>query len=317
LIFAICRRAFGPQVEVPETRELGGGTFNTTYLISLPGQQVILRIAPPESADLAWHEHSLMRREHTIKPYFAALNPLMPRTLLVDFTHQLVDRDYMLQTYLHGERWDDIAGELDHAEQLQLWEQFGRITRTIHDTAGTVFGGPPPAQTFATWSAAVLAHLDHAVAALHTAQLGATDMDVILEIARSHAGILDQVRQPHLLHGDLWLFNLLVAHTLNGPRITGVLDADRAWWGDPLADWTMFLLAKTATPETEAFYAGFWQAYGRPDPTPETRFRQAVYEAMHVATAMAWAARQSDDDTLTRGRSDLQQLVTLLRCWPQ
>jgi aminoglycoside phosphotransferase (APT) family kinase protein len=317
LIFAICRRAFGPQVEVQETRELGGGTFNTTYLISLPGQQVVLRIAPPESADLSWHERSLMRREHAVGPYFAALNPLMPRTLLVDFTHQLVDRDYMLQTYLQGERWDDIADEFEHAEQLQLWQQFGRITRTIHDTVGTDFGGPLPARTFATWSTAVFAHLDNAVAALHAAQLDTADMDAILGIVRSHVDILDQVHQPRLLHGDLWLFNLLVAHTPDGPRITGVLDADRAWWGDPLADWTMFLLAKTATPETEALYAGFWQAYGRPDPTPETHFRQAVYEAMHVATAMAWAARQGDDDTLARGRGDLQQLVTLLRTWPQ
>jgi len=48
-------------------------------------------------------------------------------------------------------------------------------------------------------------------------------------------------RVPNLLHGDLWTFNLLVAHSNDRPAITGVLDTDRAWWGDPMADWIMFL----------------------------------------------------------------------------
>jgi len=60
---------------------------------------------------------------------------------------------------------------------------------------------------------------------------------------RFNTSLLDEIQTPHLLHGDLWTFNLLVERGVHAPVITGVLDFDRAWWGDPSADWIMFLLA--------------------------------------------------------------------------
>ena len=134
-ILAMSQRAFGSSVSVASARELSGGTFNTTFLITLNDQQVILRIAPPPSADLLWNEQWLMRREQQIQPFFAALAPLMPRTLMADFTHQLIDRDYIFQTYLAGDRWDKIADRFTPDEELRLWEQFGSITKAIHSTS--------------------------------------------------------------------------------------------------------------------------------------------------------------------------------------
>jgi aminoglycoside phosphotransferase (APT) family kinase protein len=272
-ILALCQRAFGPSAGVRSARELGGGTFNTTFLIILDDQQVILRIAPPPTADLTWNERWLMRREQQIQPFFAALAPLMPRTLVADFTHQVIDRDYMFQSFLAGDRWDMVEDEFTLDEQLRLWEQFGSITKTIHSTAGTAFGGPYPAPEFSTWSQTIIDRLECATEAMIEAQLDVRDIQSVLAIARSRTALLDAIVQPRLLHGDLWLFNILVERRLDGPAIVGILDADRAWWGDPMADWTMFVLAKGATPETRQFHARFWQAYGQPAPTPEMAFR--------------------------------------------
>jgi aminoglycoside phosphotransferase (APT) family kinase protein len=312
-IMAMCQRAFGPSVRVASARELSGGTFNTTFLIALYDQQLILRIAPPSTADLAWDEQWLMRREQQIQPFFAALGPLMPRTLLADFTHQLIDRDYIFQTCLAGNRWDEIAEVFTPDEELRLWEQFGNITRTIHSTVGTAFGGPYPAPEFPTWSQTILYRLERATQAMSKAQLDLTDILSVLAIVRSQTARLDAIQQPRLLHGDLWLFNILVSREVDGPAITGVLDADRAWWGDPLADWTMFVLAKAAGPETHQFHARFWQAYGELEQTPEVAFRQAVYEAMHIGTALAWASRHDDTDTMQRGKQDLATVTKTLR----
>lgn len=57
LIVAMCQRAFGTSVTVVSARELGGGTFNTTFLITFDDQQVILRIAPAPTANLMWNDH--------------------------------------------------------------------------------------------------------------------------------------------------------------------------------------------------------------------------------------------------------------------
>ena len=313
-ILAMCRRAFGSSIQVISARELGGGTFNRAFLVTLPDQPVILRIAPHPGKELVWHEQGLMRREHHILPFFAAVAHLMPRTLMTDFTRQVSDCDYVFQSFIAGERWEDVAESLTAEESAPLWEQFGQITRTIHDTVGTTFGGPYPMTEFRTWSEAILYRFDRVMQAMTEAQLDMTDMQSVFAAVQNHTALLDTVRQPHLLHGDLWLFNILIQRDATGaaPKILGILDADRAWWGDPLADWTMFVLAKSASPETESLHDSFWRGYGELEQTPGLEFRKAVYEAMHVGTALEWAIRNHDDDTVKRGKQDLKAVAASL-----
>ncbi|HTN82509.1 MAG TPA: aminoglycoside phosphotransferase family protein, partial [Sorangium sp.] len=288
-IVALCRRAFGERVVVTSAQEMGGGTFNTTYLVALDEQQVILRVAPPPGAALSWDEAALMRREIHIQPFFAALAARMPRTIAADFTHQLVDRDYMFQTFLPGERWDHVVDALSPEEAGALWEQFGRVTRIIHDTVGSAFGGPHPAPEFPSWSQAVLYRLERSLETMSELGLEVADMTAALDVVRAHKAVLDEIREPRLMHGDLWLFNLLIERGPPGASIVGVIDADRAFWGDPMADWTMFVLSKSASPDTRPLYDRFWQAYGRPAPTRASAFRAVVYEAMNVGIALPWA----------------------------
>lgn len=313
-ILAMCQRAFGSGIQVISARELSGGTFNRAFLVTLPDQQVILRIAPPPTAEVAWHEKQLMRREHHIQPFFAAVAHLMPRTLMADFTHQVIDRDYVFQSFITGERWEDVADSLTPEESAPLWEQFGRITRSIHHTVGTVFGGPYPMTEFQTWSAKILDRFDRVMQAMADAQLDMIDMQSVFAVVRDQTALLDMVKQPRLLHGDLWLFNMLIQRDPSGagPSIVGVLDADRAWWGDPPADWTMFVLAMSASPEVQPFHDAFWRGYGELEQTPGAGFRKAVYEAMHIGSAMTWAVRNHDDDTVERGKRDLSHVAASL-----
>ena len=308
----MCQRAFGSSLQVVSARELGGGTFNTTFLVTLPELKVILRIAPPPTAEVAWHEQQLMRREQNIQPFFAAVAHLMPRTLMADFTHQVIDRDYVFQTFIAGERWDEIAESFAGAEATQLWEQFGRIAKSIHSTVGTTFGGPYPMAEFKTWSQTILDRFERAIQAMAAVGLDLTDIETVMTIVRDQTAMLDVFRQPRLLHGDLWLFNILIERNPAGQNIVGILDADRAWWGDPLADWTMFVLAKSASPETQHFQEAFWRGYGQDEELPGTEFRKAVYEAMHIGIALEWAIRNHDDDTVKRGKNDLKTVATNL-----
>src|SRR5690242_17403934 len=96
---AMCRRAFGPAVGVTAAVELGGGMYNTTYRVELATGPVILRVGPEPHRQYRL-ERGLMRNEYASVPYLAPIADLMPRTLAADFTHQLIDRDYLFQTHL-------------------------------------------------------------------------------------------------------------------------------------------------------------------------------------------------------------------------
>lgn len=309
-IRAMCERGFRNSFQIESIQELGGGTFNTTYLITFADNfKVILRVSPPRTAGTAWEEEFLMRSEHAMQPFFAPVAARMPKTLLVDFTHQLIDRDYIFQMFIEGERWDDAWDELTPDENHVLWDQFGSIMRQIHDVRGETFGLPRPGFQFERWSQTVIDRMERTLRSAKDLRLDVTNFARVLEMVNTHPQQLDEIEIPRLLHGDLWLFNLLIKRGENKPSIVGILDADRAWWGDPMADWTMFILAHA---EPEEGHSHFWQAYGRPEDTPGARFRKTVYDGMHAGTALVWSARHDDQETVQRAQGTLREVAELL-----
>jgi Fructosamine-3-kinase len=304
------QRGFEPNVEIESIRELSGGTFNTAYLVTFADhRKVVLRVSPPQTNAIPWDENLLMRREHFIQPFFAPIAALMPKTLLVDFTHQIINRDFVFQTFIEGERWDDVMDELTPSENNMLWEQFGRTLKHIHHVNGEAFGLPLPGFQFARWSQAVIDRLERTFQFAKDNQLDIPHLPSILEVVRAHPQQLDEIQIPHLLHGDLWSFNILVSRGADGPAIVGVLDADRAWWGDPMADWTMFILAHA---DREEGHSHFWQAYGQAPETRGARFRTSVYDAMHASTAFVWAIGHQDQETVERAEGTLSEVAEVL-----
>ena len=132
----------------------------------------------------------------------------------------------------------------------------------------------------------------------------------LLEFACDHSAILDEIACPRLLHGDLWLFNLLIERTAEGPHIVGVLDADRGSWGDPLADWTFYLLERRATPQEQEL---FWKGYGgRPDASPGTRLRSLMYQGLHHGKILSVARRDRNERAVNRASRSLAEVVHTL-----
>ncbi len=313
-IQAVCERAFGQGIHLESVRELGGGEFNNVYAIGLAGRDpVILRVAPPPERFVPWHEEHLMRHEHAIQPYLAAIAPLLPRTLVADFTQQVIGRDYLFQSFMPGEPWSDRDSDLTPEPEEALWRELARIAKTIHSVEGEAFGHPHPGRQFATWSATVLGWLERCVRDAEREGLDARQIRAVLEIARANTPLLDEIERPRLLHGDLWSFNVLIDRSADPPRITAVLDYDRASWGDPMADWTFHLLPRRASPRIQAI---FWDEYGAPDGSSSARFRTTVYDGLHVGNMLSHAARRKLEGQAARSQAMLEQIAAELRVMP-
>ncbi|GCE06727.1 phosphotransferase family protein [Dictyobacter aurantiacus] len=321
-IEAMCQRAFGKGRALLSVKELGGGGHNNTYRVQLADMEpVILRVSPERGPRLAHYEVDLMRNEQYAQPFLAPIAPLLPKTLMIDFTHQLLGRDYIFQTFMPGELWSDIENELAMEEDLDLYRQMGEIARLIHDVEGETFGQPARGHTFDSWSAQVFHTLEHTIKDIEAARLDASDMRALLTLARDHQYLLDEVRRPHLLHGDLWTFNLLVRRggEKQPPTISAVLDSDRCWWGDPLADWTMFLLRIKGTesldPKVVAGTRAFWQTYSDQGVEPSdssSQFRLHVYYGMSFGAARLELHRRPDHDRVRQTYLRLQEILEFL-----
>lgn len=303
---AICQRAFGPGTKPASAVELGNGGYNTTYRIDLGHSRVILRVAPaPERQSRS--ERELLRNEYAALPYFAPVAHLLPRTLAADFTHDLVGRDYLVQTELDGVPVPDGIGRYPRPAWTSMYRQLGSITRHIHDVRGPHFG-PVAGPGFATWGEAVVAEFAAVASDLEALGLAAAaDVRAAAAAAAAHRTLLDEITEPRLLHGDLWTINLMLVPDAPEPTICGVFDCDRATWGDPASDWTVRMALRRPGTERDTF----WETYGPLDGSPGARLRALIYQARHASVLLLerHRLRKPADDLHTELADVLQRLA--------
>lgn len=307
VVRAMCARAFGSDVEVRSVVELGYGTYNSTYRIDIGAEApVVLRVAPEPALQFRC-ERELMRNEYVSLPYLAPIGSLLPRTLAIDFTHDLIGRDYLFQSMLPGLPAPDGLARYPRSEWTEFFEQLGTIARQVHGVRGERFGrvGGP---TYDTWSAALLGCFDDIAADLDAIGLDASDVRQVARFALQRRDVLDEITEPRLLHGDLWTVNVMVETDAPVPTICGVLDGDRTLWGDPLADWTLWMAGLRQGTERDAF----WDTYGRLPSTPEANLRMLFYRARHVGGIRVERYRLGKHDELDDTYDQLRALLDQL-----
>ncbi len=288
-IAELCRRAFGPGAIPRACVLLDSGKFNTSYRIQLPdGHPVILRVAPSRQAALFSHEKMLLRRESAVQRVLNTVSDLFPRNLFEDFTGELCDRDYVFQNCLPGFLWDDVKSELSPAENESLWSQMAPIVKQVHDLVGERFGFPAPMEQCGSNSEAVIQWIAGMIEDLQRRQLRCDDAAILLRLAESGRHHLDAVARPHLVHGDLWQKNILISRIDDAPVITAVLDAERAFWGDPEAEWIFTFLDLPAV---------FWQNYGKLETDHGAVFRRLIYTGRGAMQLFLEAWRFQFDDS--------------------
>jgi aminoglycoside phosphotransferase (APT) family kinase protein len=306
-IEAICRRAFGSGVVATRAVELGYGGYNSVYRVELGGWDapVILRAAPREAVQFGSELH-LMRNEYASIPWLAAIAPLMPQVLAVDWSHDIIDRDWMIQTCLSGLPAPEHLARYPRSGRTTFFRQLGAITRTVHDVRGPHFGrvaGP----SYASWSEAVIASFTQIADDLEQAGLDGIDVREAAELAVHRRATLDEVREPRLLTGDLWTVNCLLDANAPEPLISGVLDFDRTEFGDPAADWTI-RMAQAKHDERESF----WQSYGAQNQTPAALWRANLYEARHLAAIRLERHRLNNQEAVRESYATMAKVLAQL-----
>lgn len=273
----VCRLAFGDATTPVSAVELGTGMYNNVYRVALAGRDrpVILRVAPEEARQFRSERH-LMRNEYGSVPWLAVIAPLMPQVLAADWSHEVIGRDWMIQTHLDGVPAPEHLGTYPRTAWPTFFRQMGAIARSVHDVRGPHFG-PVGGPGHGTWSEAVITSVEEIAVDLDGAGLDAADVRKVAAVAAHERAVLDEVTEPGLLTGDLWTVNVMLDAGAAEPTITGVLDMDRTWWGFPAADWTIRMaLAK------QDERVAFWETYGEPDRSPAAVWRSLVYEVRHL-----------------------------------
>ncbi|GAB7046440.1 phosphotransferase family protein [Catenuloplanes indicus] len=252
---------------------VGGGTYNSVYRLDRRAGDLIVKVSPGPAAPVLSYEHGLLATEALFDELAVAAGVPVPPVLHTEQHNALLDGDVLVLGRCPGVPWRP-ATHTD-ANRRAVRHRLGRLTARLHTVTGTGFGYPGgalgPLQP--RWDTAFRQMIDAVLA--DAARFGARlprPAAEIRDVVTAHAGALAAVTTPVLVHFDLWDGNILVDRGTDGARLTALIDAERAFWGDPIADFVSVALAGDVEQDT-----AFLDGYGISVLDPPARLRLALY----------------------------------------
>lgn len=282
--------------ELTRVRPLTGGTYNTVEELLLgDGSRYVLKVPPAEDVPGMRHERELLVAEAEFYRGAATVGVAAPRVVAATARE-------LLMTACPGEAWDESLSE---AEQQALRRELGRQMARLHRVGGPGFGYPSGAlgPLAADWRTAFTGMLD---AVLDDARRYRPWLPRSVEetagTLRGACFSLDDVTVPSLVHFDLWPGNILVDRSTGTPRIGGLIDGERMFWGDPVADFVSPALLGDIEKDP-AFLGGYREAGGLVEFDGPTRLRLALYRAyLYLIMLTETVPRAADEEQLRWAR---------------
>jgi aminoglycoside phosphotransferase (APT) family kinase protein len=228
----VVKSVFG--CELLAWNELSDGWANSAYRLELGDQrQVVLKASPSDTTSLMRYELQLMRTEVQVMRLLQGIDGLpVPRIYHYDDSKSLLTVDYFIMEYIEGTPYNKVKESVQAPERHAIELQLGVMNRRINEVKGKLFG-LYSGEKHVSWKDAFRELI---VGVLEDGR----DAKVILPISYEELGreiesrlhVLDAVTDSQLVHWDLWDGNVFV----KDGKITGIIDFERALWGDPLIE---------------------------------------------------------------------------------
>ncbi len=277
-------------------RTLTGGTYNEVEELRLTdGSRYVVKFPPPATAPGLSHERRLVVSEAEFCRAAAATGVPVPRVV-----GPLSDA-HLLLTHCPGTAW----GDFPEGEENGLRGELGGLVARLHTVTGPGFGYPSGAlgPLAGDWRTAFTAMYE---AVLDDARRFRAwlprPVDEVARTAKAAHDLLDEVTVPRLVHFDLWRGNILVERSDSGSRVGGLIDGERMFWGDPLAEFVSLALLDDIERDPH-FLTGYQEAGGEVVFDAVTRRRLALYRSyLYLIMLVETVPRAPGDAQVARVR---------------
>jgi Ser/Thr protein kinase RdoA (MazF antagonist) len=230
----VLARLSPPAQPVAVRRLTGGGFSGAIFLVdTASGPALVIKVYPNEP----WWR---MAKEAYVAGLLSRAPAILaPRFLSADDTRELLPFRYAVMTRLEGERLALCEPQMSEDELPAVWREVGAQMRLIHDMPMEAYGYIADGRLTAR-ADSNRDYMDGMWRA-KLEQFRALDGDESLAVAmetrwRGRLELLDLCPAPKLCHYDIHPGNLMAARDEAGWRLSGVIDFEDSFAGDPLLD---------------------------------------------------------------------------------
>ena len=259
-----------PEVEsAPSFEPVPTGKFNTSYWVTADGEEYVLRIAPPRDSVFLFYERDMMRQEPGIHALLLEKTSVPVAPIIgFDDTGELIGRDYLIMRRLPGKPLTEVAWTDRDSVFRQVGEYLAQA-HALHREQYGYLGEHHPMKPRRRWVDAFHVMWNNLIDDIdRTGLYEEEDSNHMRHLLDHHIRVFDRPVASSLLHMDIWSQNILVD---GEAKVTGIVDWDRALWGDPEIEFAVLDYCGVSEP-------AFWEGYGAErDLSPEARTRQVFY----------------------------------------
>lgn len=215
-----------------ELREFTGGQSNPTYQLITPGKKYVLRQKPPGTLLPSAHA---VDREHQVISALHSVDFPVPRTYGLCVDEQIIGTMFYIMEMVEGRiLWDQTLSDQSpaerHAVYMSALETMAALHRIDYRAIGLgEFGRPGNymLRQIDRWSKQYRASQTH-------------NIDAIERLIEWLPANCPEDADSSLVHADYRLDNVIIHPT--EPRLVAVLDWELSTIGNPLADFTNFVM---------------------------------------------------------------------------
>jgi aminoglycoside phosphotransferase (APT) family kinase protein len=279
------------------------GKFNTSHYVHTHEKDYVLRIAPDPHETFVFYEKNMMKQEPGLHRIIRENTDVpVARIYTFDESHTDIPRDFLLMERLPGEP----VSQSPVADTDRVLYEVGQALARVHAITAQQYGylGPhrpmPPQDTWVDAFALMWDRMIGDIEAL--GYYSPREAQALRRFFEDHRSLFDRDVPARLLHMDVWAQNILVdAHG----GLSGLVDWDRALWGDPEIEFAVLDYCGISTPP-------FWEGYGTPrDESHDARIRTFFYLLYEVQKYIV--IRGGRNKRPTTARAYKQQVLHMIK----
>lgn len=224
-----------PQKNVINIEELFGGMCNVAYKVSFNDNTIyILKISASTNEGYMRNEHNLMETEVEAMKIAKYNNiKFLADVVFFDNSYNHCSGKYFFMEFINGKNYYEEKSNLNHKENQIINKEIGLFEKKLSEITNNKFGIIASKNEFDNLYDFVYYLFDNLIKDAKDINL---DFDINLNQLLKNLGesksIFDEVKNPSLVHWDMWEGNIFIKNK----HINGVIDWERAMWGDPFMD---------------------------------------------------------------------------------